>query len=160
MTEQQIRHLKKMVHTLTVDNEAKADACSTLLDANDALQKEVGQLKQIISAKQNVLLGIQESVNGHLEAEAELNSRPAGRASLDRGRGEPTGAFGMTERKLTRNSCRCLQCGEELVSRSRHDFVMCHCANQTFTDGGLDYVRRGGMDLSLIEDTSEYEDER
>lgn len=45
---------------------------------------------------------------------------------------------------------KCLQCGVELVSRSRHDFVSCSCDNRTFADGGSDYSRLGGKDLSKI----------
>ena len=57
-------------------------------------------------------------------------------------------------KKVIRNICKCKACGAILESRYRHDFVMCKCNNKTFTDGGLDYIRRGGEDLSLIEDMS------
>ena len=46
---------------------------------------------------------------------------------------------------------RCLCCGKILVSKHRHDFVQCNCENETFVDGGNDYMRAGGMDLALIE---------
>lgn len=46
---------------------------------------------------------------------------------------------------------RCKRCGEVLESRHRHDFVQCSCPNETFVDGGNDYLRCGGMDLSLVE---------
>lgn len=58
-----------------------------------------------------------------------------------------------------KNKCKCLQCGKVLESTHRHDFVECGCPNQTFTDGGYDYIRRGGMNPSLIEDIQELEDE-
>ncbi len=45
----------------------------------------------------------------------------------------------------------CLQCGEKLVSVHRHDFVMCHCKNKTFVDGGDDYHRYGGVDMGKVE---------
>jgi hypothetical protein len=45
---------------------------------------------------------------------------------------------------------QCLACGEILVSRSRHDFVMCKCDNQAFVDGGDEYMRAGAKDLSFI----------
>lgn len=32
---------------------------------------------------------------------------------------------------LTRNSVRCLECGEVLVSKSQHHFVSCSCKNQS-----------------------------
>ncbi len=50
-----------------------------------------------------------------------------------------------------KNSVMCLQCGETLVSVHRWDFVQCHCSNQTFTDGGDDYQRYGGVDMGKIE---------
>ena len=57
---------------------------------------------------------------------------------------------------LTKNSVKCLTCNTILESKHRHDFVMCPCPNQTFTDGGLSYNRVGGKDLSLIENLCEY----
>lgn len=59
--------------------------------------------------------------------------------------------------KITLNRCKCRNCGDIIVSKTRHDFVMCSCQS-IFTDGGNDYVRRGG-DPDLIEDMSEYEPE-
>ena len=56
--------------------------------------------------------------------------------------------------KLTRNSCRCRLCDDEIVSKHRHDFVWCKCG-EIFTDGGTDYLRRGAKDLENIIDTSE-----
>ena len=57
---------------------------------------------------------------------------------------------------LTKNSVKCLTCNTILESKHRHDFVMCPCPNQTFTDGDLSYKRVGGKDLSLIENLCEY----
>ena len=57
---------------------------------------------------------------------------------------------------LTKNSVKCLICNTILESKHRHDFVMCSCPNQTFTDGGLSYNRVGGKDLSLIDNLCEY----
>jgi len=57
---------------------------------------------------------------------------------------------------LTKNSIKCLICNTILESKHRHDFVMCPCPNQTFTDGGLSYNKVGGKDLSLIENLCEY----
>ena len=57
---------------------------------------------------------------------------------------------------LTKNSVKCLVCNTILESKYRHDFVMCPCPNQTFTDGGLSYNRIGGKDLSLIDNLCEY----
>ena len=57
---------------------------------------------------------------------------------------------------LTKNSVKCLVCNTILESKHRHDFVMCPCPNQTFTDGGLSYNKVGGKDLSLIEKLCEY----
>ena len=57
---------------------------------------------------------------------------------------------------LTKNSVKCLICNTILESKHRHDFVMCPCPNQTFTDGGLSYNRVGGKELDLIENLCEY----
>lgn len=61
--------------------------------------------------------------------------------------------FDIIEQMNTnQNIAVCLQCGQILHSKHRHDFVQCDCPNHTFTDGGNDYKRRGGMDLRLIKD--------
>ena len=57
---------------------------------------------------------------------------------------------------LSKNSVKCLVCNTILESKHRHDFVMCLCPNQAFTDGGLSYNRVGGKDLSLIDNLCEY----
>jgi hypothetical protein len=44
----------------------------------------------------------------------------------------------------------CLNCQEVLVSNWVHDFVRCPCRNETFVDGGRDYLRYGGVDMKLI----------
>jgi hypothetical protein len=46
---------------------------------------------------------------------------------------------------LTRNAVKCLQCGDEVESKHRHDFVGCSCGS-VFTDGGLEYQRIGYME--------------
>jgi hypothetical protein len=58
--------------------------------------------------------------------------------------------------KLTRNAVQCQACGTVLESLHRHDYSTCDCPNQTMVDGGLDYQRRGAVDLSLVKDLSEY----
>ena len=64
--------------------------------------------------------------------------------------------------KLIRNAIKCLRCGDEIESRSRHDFVTCTCFKESnghvgcYIDGGLDYVRTGG-DPSYIEDLTEFD---
>lgn len=57
---------------------------------------------------------------------------------------------------LTLNSVKCLECGEVLVSKSQHHFVMCQCPNETATDGGNAYQRYMGRDLDKVENLSEY----
>lgn len=51
------------------------------------------------------------------------------------------------------NRVRCKKCGDILESKSVHDFKQCRCES-VFTDGGKDYIRRGGKNLSDIEDLS------
>lgn len=59
-------------------------------------------------------------------------------------------------KKIIKNAFRCKQCGLVVESKTVHDFQECRCGN--FTDGGRDYIRRGG-DLDAMEDLSEYEEE-
>jgi hypothetical protein len=56
--------------------------------------------------------------------------------------------------RVLRNRVRCKLCGDVIESLYRHHFVKCRCG-KTFTDGGLDYVRRTLDDRT--EDLSEYE---
>ena len=51
---------------------------------------------------------------------------------------------------LTQTGIRCPKCSEDIYSNSRHDFVSCKCG-EVFVDGGFDYLRFGGADLSTIE---------
>ena len=61
---------------------------------------------------------------------------------------------------LTKNAIKCLVCNTILESKHRHDFVKCHCPNETACDGGLEYQRTFAMDLDLIEILSEYKEVR
>ena len=62
-----------------------------------------------------------------------------------------------TIKVLTKNSVRCLVCNTVLESKHRHHFLECGCKNQTACDGGLEYQRTLGKDLSLIENLCEYQ---
>ena len=42
---------------------------------------------------------------------------------------------------LVRNQARCLECGDAVTSRTRHDFVTCSCGALA-VDGGQAYLRR------------------
>ena len=55
---------------------------------------------------------------------------------------------------------KCLACGEVLESKHRHDFVMCKCKNETFVDGGTEYMRAGGINMSLVKVVNEEYAER
>ena len=57
---------------------------------------------------------------------------------------------------LTKNSVKCLVCNTVLESKYRHNYVKCHCPNETACDGGLEYQRTLAVDLSLIENLCEY----
>lgn len=54
--------------------------------------------------------------------------------------------------KIVLNMVRCDTCRQVLLSLHRHDFRQCPCG--TFTDGGTDYIRRGGdgpqTDLTIV----------
>lgn len=58
------------------------------------------------------------------------------------------------KKNITRNSAKCLKCGDEIESKSVHDFKQCSCKN-IFVDGGLDYLRHGFEVFSEYQDTSE-----
>lgn len=49
------------------------------------------------------------------------------------------------------SSVRCRACGMTLVSTHRHDFRQCGCPQDTFVDGGADYLRTGGRNLRMVE---------
>lgn len=61
--------------------------------------------------------------------------------------------------QIKRSRAECLECGTVLESTFRHDYVTCACPNNTMLDGGLDYVRFGGVDHSKIKLMTEYWDE-
>lgn len=42
-------------------------------------------------------------------------------------------------------------CGRILTSQSVHDFNGCGCKNNTFIDGGYDYLRYGAVDIKKVE---------
>ncbi len=44
----------------------------------------------------------------------------------------------------------CPQCHIEAYSRARHDFRLCGCPAQTMVDGGFDYLRCGGKDITKL----------
>ena len=52
---------------------------------------------------------------------------------------------------MTTNRIKCLNCGEILESKHVHDFQQCSCDNSSFVDGGQEYRRTGGKDLTLIQ---------
>ena len=62
-------------------------------------------------------------------------------------------------RQIVYNSVKCLECNEVLVSRHRHDYVMCGCSNDAMADGGNDYERYGAMDMDKIETHYVYADD-
>ena len=59
-------------------------------------------------------------------------------------------------KQLIKNSVKCLECGEILESKHRHQFSMCHCPNETACDGGLEYQRTLAVDLDKIENLCKY----
>ena len=48
------------------------------------------------------------------------------------------------------NRVKCLECNTILESKYTHDFQQCDCPNKTFTDGGNEYQRYGGMDMDKV----------
>ena len=58
------------------------------------------------------------------------------------------------EIQIILNRIQCKNCGEVLTSYNRHDYKTCGCENETMVDGGTDYQRYGGKDLSLVDSSS------
>jgi len=58
------------------------------------------------------------------------------------------------EIQIILNRIQCKECGEVLTSYHRHDYKTCGCENETMVDGGNDYQRYGGKDLSLVDSSS------
>lgn len=55
------------------------------------------------------------------------------------------------EKRIVHSQVTCLECMQVLVSEHRHDYKTCSCPNETMVDGGNDYMRYGGKDLSKVE---------
>jgi hypothetical protein len=51
------------------------------------------------------------------------------------------------------NRVQCKACNEILTSYYGHDYKTCSCPNETMVDGGNNYQRYGGVNLTLV-DTS------
>jgi hypothetical protein len=62
-------------------------------------------------------------------------------------------------RQLVYNAVKCLECNETIISRTRHDYVLCGCPNLAMADGGLDYMRYGAKDMNKIEPIAVYADD-
>lgn len=52
--------------------------------------------------------------------------------------------------QIVYNGVVCLNCGEKLESRHRHDYVTCGCGNEAMVDGGHEYARYGAVDMKKI----------
>ena len=55
------------------------------------------------------------------------------------------------------NKCQCAVCLDIIESRHRHSFVRCKCG-AIFTDGGTEYIRRGGEIENIIDMSETYEE--
>jgi hypothetical protein len=55
------------------------------------------------------------------------------------------------------NKCQCARCLDIIESKSRHAFVQCSCG-AIFTDGGTEYIRRGGEIENIIDMSETYEE--
>jgi hypothetical protein len=55
------------------------------------------------------------------------------------------------------NKCQCAVCLDIIESKSRHAFVRCSCG-AIFTDGGTEYIRRGGEIENIIDMSETYEE--
>lgn len=62
-------------------------------------------------------------------------------------------------RQLVYNAVECLSCGAVVESVHGHDYQTCKCGNETICDGGLNYLRYGGIDMSKVKVIAHYFDE-
>jgi hypothetical protein len=53
--------------------------------------------------------------------------------------------------QIVLSTATCKKCGDVLISRHRHDYVMCGCDNKTMLDGGTEYQRFGGKILKYVD---------
>ena len=58
--------------------------------------------------------------------------------------------------KISRARVQCMSCYKIIESYDRHDYKLCGCENQTMIDGGLEYERYGGIDMSKVRPMHEY----
>lgn len=65
-------------------------------------------------------------------------------------------SFTTREEMIERNSARCMDCGDEIESTHRHDWVQCSC-RAIFVDGGREYRRFGWTEGARYESTSIYD---
>lgn len=59
---------------------------------------------------------------------------------------------------IRRNSAKCEECNTEIVSRHRHDYVVCSCG-AVAVDGGRDYLKRSVKPTAKWVDTSIIDEE-
>lgn len=58
--------------------------------------------------------------------------------------------------RISRARVQCLVCYDVIESHDVHDYQMCGCENQTMIDGGCEYERWGGIDMSKVNPLYEY----
>lgn len=63
-----------------------------------------------------------------------------------------------TREVVVTNKCQCRACGDIIESKHVHDFVVCKCG-KIFTDGGKEYIRRGGILANIISLDETYTEE-
>lgn len=55
---------------------------------------------------------------------------------------------------IVKNAVKCLNCGDVIESKHRHDFVWCSCQSVA-VDGGKDYLKRSFTSFDVYEELSE-----
>src|SRR6476620_2327677 len=63
------------------------------------------------------------------------------------------------ERQIVYNAIQCLACGTLIESIHRHDYKTCGCPNQAMVDGGLDYLRFGGLSNAFLRQVTYFTDD-
>jgi hypothetical protein len=63
---------------------------------------------------------------------------------------------GPQDSRIVRARVQCMVCYKIIESHDRHDYKLCGCENQTMIDGGGEYERYGGIDMTKVHPLYEY----
>ena len=144
--------------------DALGDTCVTIIiladicgfDVMDCLEKAYNEIK---NRKGETIAG--SFVKDDVKETVDLIKDTYGDVLRALAKEDPSELHKEPEYKVIRNRCKCKKCGDVIESKSVHDFVRCKCG-AIFTDGGTDYIHRGGEpdDIEEMDEWEELNDER